>query len=1644
MPGIINSVVSLLRNKERRELEFALHVNSTQDRQVIQDRLVANALKTGNSLNPRKRRTSSVGKTAVFSQANRNTKVRPPADILRRRAFLSSTRNKAMFASQRFGNEGAPVEVAEGSEPKEDVVVATAPPLEILGDPPSPILNLTVEQKEDEKLKTLRAHVDLPRLKHLLPAYDGDMFGTSGNYWQGQLYMARMTPAQEHVKTNRFNFHQETPRYVAKNMEKVDITSKQNACKSICNLTWHSSNAHAVIKEGGLGALQHMAETEPDGLIQSNCAIAFHNLSRIPEVRQQLIEQSVVLTIAKAHVTAPNMEPAVVLHHLGTLAALSCSKFEKGVEARLLQQRALDILSFSAKSFQKIRDSPKRPLILAHTLGARTLLNLTTCFDERTTYDQAIDVIAECLARLSHHLITPTDEEEGNVLNVQILLVQALCNIAGYENNRARMVSQGVVGIVVKTWEMMKCTASSRKQHKELDRFRHAAAALVLSLSNCKGELRVTMIRQKSVQLLDNISASTSSSSGDGTEDDQETRQRCVQALGNLASGGHGDGRAASNVLPAILKLSKNNDPATRAKCARALRDMSERPFSRKLILEKQANKILARLLDAEHVYNSQPSKVKVDCLVAICNLLIYPNTQLAAVSAGTVDIMLTTFERGAGKADKLCCVTIQRLLTVEKARTYVTNNRTLVMLMNLMTSSSDTSVVEQVAATLAGLVSEINTAKQILVLQGLDFKPIESFLVLVRDRDEQHIRCSGLAALTFLSYVSKDVCRRIVEQGAAVLTEAVIGKGGYGSEDHYVDKETRIWCASLLCNLASHPELCRPIIDCNGCAALSILAKTDSAHVQSCSSRTFCYFSDCMGNAPTTSDIISSGAVTSLIALSSAHDESTRSNCATALCNLTWGADLESARQIVGAGTVNELMILALVRSDSATTKLTCLMALANLLDGGEMLEAMVEQGLVWAMTMASALGKLQDDDALAERGLALVAAVYSVLVRTDLGCQRIISEHGGIKAVARLIGSNVSQTSRRGWDVLRYMCRCDCQQRLIDEGCLEVLVFLKNSSGGDSSSKNENPTVMHNLSALVAFLLRSEDGRAKLVNESMSLLADMCTVYDGSVEIATRRFASEVACRLSGDDRTSRIFVVRGGLSYLSDLCRGHFKRSEETADGFSYDSYTRAMLTTAFLQISMHAENVNNMVEAGCITDLEGLAATSDISILEKIIAVLRSLAWREKNHESLVHNYHVVRLLGDIVKKAPCTQAMRLDCADAICNLSYHLSSASYHDMVQDGVIDILVQLSNTLLDNETSNSSTSNMASNSDENSFVAMTKLRIAISFCHLSAAGDEYAAHLIDCQVLPILIKMIKTRGCPLDLRRDCLSTLCSLSFSAEERGDEMIGAGVYDVVTRLSRSSDRFVRKCCGTILSNLSPFAKNAVEGSVAALLDLCMPTDTEEGEEPAYASPLQRKMSGSIMTAGALDDSSSPPGNWDAAWQHWKTLSTLSSEILEGVEIVFLNGREGDEANNNSAAAAEVFWTKVPAGKPVSNLPTVPTPPNPPSLDEISEFDNPSVMTAFSSILPADDDDLSVVTELKSATTSFPVGEYTFVNSKSSEAHWMNSRSAHLWPMEHMGSSPIKSPMRSPLPVEPQVCCCLCLFLLIAVFICCFLL
>ena len=64
-------------------------------------------------------------------------------------------------------------------------------------DPKSP--------KNGPGVKNIRAQIDLPRIKHLLPAYDGDMFGTSGNYWQGQIEFWLL-------EYGRINIHRISPR----------------------------------------------------------------------------------------------------------------------------------------------------------------------------------------------------------------------------------------------------------------------------------------------------------------------------------------------------------------------------------------------------------------------------------------------------------------------------------------------------------------------------------------------------------------------------------------------------------------------------------------------------------------------------------------------------------------------------------------------------------------------------------------------------------------------------------------------------------------------------------------------------------------------------------------------------------------------------------------------------------------------------------------------------------------------------------------------------------------------------------------------------------------------------------------------------------------------------------------------------------------------------------------------------------------------------------------------------------------------------------------------------------------------------------------------------------------------------------------
>ena len=58
------------------------------------------------------------------------------------------------------------------------------------------------EKEQARMLRNLRNHVDMEFLHDAVKPYVGDFFGTRGDYFDGQMYMSRMTVAKEHKSKN--------------------------------------------------------------------------------------------------------------------------------------------------------------------------------------------------------------------------------------------------------------------------------------------------------------------------------------------------------------------------------------------------------------------------------------------------------------------------------------------------------------------------------------------------------------------------------------------------------------------------------------------------------------------------------------------------------------------------------------------------------------------------------------------------------------------------------------------------------------------------------------------------------------------------------------------------------------------------------------------------------------------------------------------------------------------------------------------------------------------------------------------------------------------------------------------------------------------------------------------------------------------------------------------------------------------------------------------------------------------------------------------------------------------------------------------------------------------------------------------------
>ena len=230
------------------------------------------------------------------------------------------------------------------------------------------MLQTTATDAVDRTIRTMRAaantRCDSGKLKNSLSIeYTPDLFGTRGNYFESLMYMARMTPAREHKSKNPWDLIQEDKKDTAKDTGAIKgLPAKQTLAMSICNLTWNPRERQDVLAEGALDALTVLAKI-PDDSIRLRCAISYHNLSRSPKCRLEILENryaiGLLVELCKTHDTEKvattdatgqqtgEGETLVQLHAVSALANLSCVP---GSEPQLLEYGVLHVAVQMTKS----------------------------------------------------------------------------------------------------------------------------------------------------------------------------------------------------------------------------------------------------------------------------------------------------------------------------------------------------------------------------------------------------------------------------------------------------------------------------------------------------------------------------------------------------------------------------------------------------------------------------------------------------------------------------------------------------------------------------------------------------------------------------------------------------------------------------------------------------------------------------------------------------------------------------------------------------------------------------------------------------------------------------------------------------------------------------------------------------------------------------------------------------------------------------------------------------------------------------------------------------------------------------------------------------------------------------------------------
>ena len=1180
------------------------------------------------------------------------------------------------------------------------------------------------EKEQARMLRNLRNHVDMEFLHDAVKPYVGDFFGTRGDYFDGQMYMSRMTVAKEHKSKNPWDKIAETDSYDFVPSDSIPgLPAKRTCAVALCNISYDEENRASLADEGCTSALVDLSIIH-DPTIRLNCAIAFNNLSRLKSIREGMIDNGAIPALL--HLLSADVEDKLtMLHSMYAICNLSCVP---NTEEFMMQNGVLTAAAVVAKSDDQSLVEPALTI----------LYNLTVTHGN--VYDDSEKLVQDIIHLAM--LISSREDFGDGVKRYSYIFARALCNLTRTVRLRARMITEGIV------------LAFTPLLHLGDEVVSRLCIIGITNLSQATGELRRTCIRHGAIDILMSVCKGQSNS--------QENRERGIVALSNLCRNSK-DTETTQRILPIILSLSQAEDEESWLRCTTALMSLSNAKNNRFILVKSEAVQVVIHILTDQQKKYSQTSAIESNCVQFLCNLLQDQRCRKHALEKSSVPSLLLSLRT----QQEYIMETISSILYVlsgdYKSRQAISNEETMIAFL-AMAQLGGPQTKARASAVLSVLAETGSTRSSMVRLADKVFPVLNDLL----QADGTETRRYAVICLTYLAEVSTTHLR--------ISQDCVNSLVPLASSN---DKETKIWLCALLCKLSFSEDAATNMCLSRACLAISLLSRMDDVDTEMRCSVTLCNlsaFSACR------SRMMQDKAVVTTLALSASHFEATRLNCVKVICNLACTPEAEG--ELMRQNVLPELMIISLVRANTAQTKVACAAAMVNMLVEGTASE-MVREGLIWCLTQLAALPS--------ELLVKAAASAFATIVETDDSRKTLIASDKGINSLMSLMRTESRKTRELCWQTFGRICLENCQMRLVEEGVLSVLTELV--AGDDYMLKR-------NSGAILALLTADASTRTTIVHDSMKLLVALSS--DSGNEPA-RQYCADAIYALSKDKKTREQIVNKGVDTIFSSLLR------------VSESSHTDTLCLHSIYNVVKTKEGAKVLCIPTLIDLLKKLNESHDAASGDLLMATIRSVSWGSSEACCELVSSGIITSMATIMedadKSGSQSEEMRRDCAVACRNFSQRCTER-LENLVDDGILKLLfIVINHEKLE-----------------------VKRYVAQSLCYLSTMENN-RDQMIDMKCVKLLVSLLHAGSLP--LQRESMCTLHYLALD-ESNMDVLLAEGVYDAATRLGSHSDKKIKRSCESILQLLSDAVKNVGQGTVSRFIALCM-KQTEHGHDPKMPLP-----------------------------------------------------------------------------------------------------------------------------------------------------------------------------------------------------------